>query len=162
MNTLRRLGFAASILAAWLSLGSGQTVSGEHGAIPGGCRQYYSGWHSHAQSHYYYRTYYFKPAADYHGYKHHYVIYSSRHPNYLYFYNPYKKLFWGRCPAHAAGQAAYSPLAEQDRKGNFDQIPESAFPPAGPMPPIPESKPDDGTRMDMPPDDLPSLDSLPR
>ena len=162
MSTLRWFGLAASVVAAWLSVASTCTISGEPGAVPGGYRQYYSGWHSHAQSHYYYRAYYFKPTADYYGYKHHYVIYSSRHPSHLYFYNPYKKLFWGRCPAHQSGQAAYSLLAEGDRKASLDQIPESAFPAAGPMPPIPESKPEDGSRMDMPPDDLPSLDSLPR
>jgi hypothetical protein len=162
MKFAKCFGLAASVMVGWLWLGNAQTISAETGAVPGGCRQYYSGWHIHPQSHYYYRTYYFKPTADYYGYKHHYVVYSQRHPGHLYFYNPYKKLFWGRCSAHATGHAAYSLLAERDRKGTIDDIPESAFPADGPMPPIPGSKADDGAPMDMPPDDLPLLESLPR
>ena len=128
----------------------------------GSSRQYYSMWQSHPQTRYYYRTYYYKPAPEYYGYKHHYVIYSSHHPEYLYFYNPYKKLFWGRCPAHHTGQAQYSLLAESDRRASLDKIPDSAFPSPGPMPPIPESRGEEGANMDMPPDDLPASDSLPK
>ena len=46
-----------------------------------------------------------------------------------------------------------------DRNGDINKIPESAFPKAGPMPPIPEST--DGATLDLPPDDLPAADALP-
>ena len=57
------------------------------------------------------------------------------------------------------GRASYSLLAAKDRSGDINKIPESAFPKAGPMPPIPEST--DGATLDLPPDDLPTADALP-
>src|SRR5438132_1052103 len=67
-------------------------------------RQYYSTWQKHPQRAFYYRSYYYKPTADYVGYKHHYVVYYPSRPTHLYFYNPYKKVYWGRCPIHTNGQ----------------------------------------------------------
>ena len=122
-------------------------------------RQYYSDWHKPPQKSYYYRTYYYKPAPSYVGFKHHYVVYSPQKPKYYYYYNPYKKQYWGRCPADHGGKPVYSMLAEKDRKANLDEIPESAFPPLAALPPIPESN--DGATLDLPPDDLPPDDSLP-
>jgi hypothetical protein len=40
-------------------------------------------------------------------------------------------------------------LAEEDRKGTLEEIPESAFPPPGEMPPVPDST--DGARIPPPP-----------
>jgi hypothetical protein len=116
-------------------------------------RQYYSGWTKHSQYNYYYRTYYYKPSADYVGYKHHYVIYHPHYPKHVYFYNPYRKVYWGRCPTQTNGKAQYSLLPEKARKGTIQDIPESAFPTPGAMPAIPDST--DGAKMDLPPDDLP-------
>ena len=115
-------------------------------------RQYYSSWYKSSKS-YYYRDYYYKPADDYVGYKHNYVIYYPDKPKYCYYYNPYKKVYWGRCPMHTDGHAAYSELAESDRKGTLADIPEAAFPPPGAMPSVPDSS--DKVAMDLPPDDLP-------
>jgi hypothetical protein len=115
-------------------------------------RQYYGNWSRYQN--YYYRSYYYKPSPTYYGYKHHYVIYYPTSPNYYYYYNPYKKYYWGRCPTQLNGTAQYSLLAEADRKGDLEQIPESAFPAPGAMPKIPEAK-DDAT-VDLPPDDLPN------
>jgi hypothetical protein len=123
-------------------------------------RQYYSSWHKTTQHAYYYRNYYYKPSESYYGYKHHYTIFHPQRPQYLYYYNPYSKKYWGRCPAHSQGKGQYSLLAEADRRGDLEQIPETAFPRPGKMPPIPEST-DDAT-MDLPPDDLPTDASLPR
>jgi hypothetical protein len=78
----------------------------------------------------------------------------------VYFYNPYKKHYWGRCPVDHGGKPVYSMLAEKDRKGDLEEIPESAFPPPGNVPPLPEST--DGAGMELPPDDLPSSESLPK
>jgi hypothetical protein len=125
-----------------------------------GSRQYYSNWSYHAKRGYYYRTYYYKPHADYYGYKHHYVIYYSARP-YYYYYNPYKKYYWGRCPVRSEGKARYSLLPEEARKSRLEDIPEKAFPDFGPTPPIPDSNGKDGGRLDLPPDDLPGEDPLP-
>jgi hypothetical protein len=138
-------------LACVLVLGTtSEVVAGDrtHAA-----RQYYSGWNRNSQRSFYYRSYYYQPSTSYFGYRHHYAIYYPSRPEYLYFYNPYKKVFWGRCPAHGDGKGQYSLLAQEDRKGSLKQIRESAFPEPGAMPPIPEST--DEAVMEMPPDDLP-------
>jgi len=145
--TLRSLGLAC-VLAVGLAPGL------EAQATTYYTRQYYSSWRKHPTRTYYYRYYYYKPATTYVGYKHHYAIYYPQRPKYVYFYNPYKKVYWGRCPVQTGGKGQYSLLAEKDRKGNIDEIPESAFPKPGPLPPVPESS--DGTPMELPPDDLPA------
>jgi hypothetical protein len=80
---------------------------------------------------YYYRRYhYYSPA---HGeYRYHVAVYYPGRPRYVYYYNPYKRRYWGRYDLVAGG---YALLAEQDRKPTLAEIPESAFPPPGPMPP---------------------------
>ena len=124
-------------------------------------RQYYSGWQRNTRTNYYYRQLYYKPSPSYVGYRHHYVVYFPQRPKYYYFYNPYKKVFWGRCPVDTAGEGAYSMLAEADRKADIKDIPESAFPKPAAMPALPESTDDE--KLDLPPDDLPPVDgSLPK
>jgi hypothetical protein len=122
-------------------------------------RQYYGPIQKHPRHSYSYRAYYYKPSADYAGYKHHYAMYYPSKPKYIYFYNPYKKEHWGRCPVKCEGKPLYSMLAEKDRKQNIDDIDEEAFPPPKDVPPIPESK--DGKKLELPPDDLPSSTALP-
>src|SRR5262245_36807117 len=121
-------------------------------------RQYYSGW-SYSNYGYYYRTYYYKPYATYPSYHHHYVVYYPSRP-YYYYYNPYKRVYWGRSPVQNNGKAGYSLLAEQHRKGTLHEIKEGHFPKPGPMPTLPEAK--DDVRMDVPPGDLPTGETLPR
>ncbi len=123
-----------------------------------GARQYYGDWHAHSAG-YAYRSYYYKPAPNYGGYKHHYVMHFPQYPEYNYYYNPYKKQYWGRCPVHYGQQPVYSMLAEKDRNADIKQIPETAFPKPGPLPAIPEAA--DGAKLDLPPDDLPDLTALP-
>lgn len=115
-------------------------------------QQYYSTWQKAPSSNYAYRTYYYKPTPQYVGYKHHYVVLKDDH---CYFYNPYEKKYWGRCPLHHNGKPAYSLLKPEHRRSSLAEIPESAFPPPGPLPPVPEG-PDGGIVLDLPPDDLPS------
>jgi len=117
-------------------------------------RQFYGNWQKHQQG-FAYRSYYYKPSPNYAGFKHHHVIRHPKHPQHLYFYNPYKQQFWGRCPVAANGKPHYSLLAEKDRSGDLEKIPEKAFPPYADLPPIPEST--DGETLDLPPDDLPDL-----
>jgi hypothetical protein len=117
-------------------------------------RQYYGDWQRHPTHGYSFRPYYFKPTPTFNGFKHHYVIHHPSRPQHLFFYNPYKKQYWGRCPVDRPdGVGRYSLLAEKDRKGSLKDIPESAFPEPGDVPPIPDST--DDQPLDLPPDDLP-------
>jgi hypothetical protein len=139
-------------LCALTMLGSGLAFAANFGP-----RQYYSGWQKHPNFRYHFRKYFFKPTPQFSGFRHHFVIHHPQRPKHLYFYNPYKKQFWGRCEAQRNGAAKYSLLAVKDRKGSLKEIPETAFPEPGPLPPMPESE--DGTLLDLPPDDLPDLDN---
>jgi hypothetical protein len=102
-------------------------------------RQYYGGWSYYPQYNYYYCSYNYQPysGADY---SYHYCIYYPSQPSYVYYYNPYRSYYWGRLDVTAKGDNKYSLLAEKDRKSSVKDIPESAFPKPGKMPPIPESK----------------------
>lgn len=153
MQTILRWFVLTGALTAWL-LASTPTRAADHF----GARQSFGDWHSHPKG-FSYRPYYYKPDPKFVGFKHHYVIHHQAHPEHNYFYNPYKKQFWGRCPVATEGKPSYSLLAEKDRSGDINKIPETAFPKPGPMPPIPEST--DGATLDLPPDDLPSIDALP-
>jgi hypothetical protein len=120
--------------------------------------QYYTGW-SYSNSGYYYRTYYYKPAPAYTTYSYHYVVYYPSRP-YYYYYNPYRQVYWGRSPVQNDGKAVYSLLADEHRKGTLAEIREENFPKPGPMPPVPESKGD--AKMEAPPGDLPTGETLPK
>ena len=113
-------------------------------------RQYYSSWNYYPQRSYYYRHYYYQPYASYTGYKYHYCIHYPSTPRYVYYYNPYRRVYWGRYDLESKG---YSLLAEKDRNGDLKQIPETAFPKPGAMPAVPES--DGSDQIDAPPNDLP-------
>lgn len=125
-------------------------------------RQYYGSWSYHPTKHYHYRPYYYKPTPTYTGYKHHYVIYQPAQPRYYYYYNPYRKTYWGRCPVDHGGKEAYSHLAPEHQKGDLKDIPETAFPAPGALPPIPESDATANVKLDLPPDDLPAASPAPK
>jgi len=105
-------------------------------------RHYYGGWNYYPSRTYYYTHYYYKPRSDYAGYKHHYCVYYLSSPRYVYYYNPVRRVYWGR---YDLEQKGYSMLAEKDRKDDLKAIPEAAFPKPGEMPQIPDSE--DGERM---------------
>lgn len=115
-------------------------------------RQRYSSWSYYPSSNYYYSSYYYKPYNTYSGYKYHYCVYYPSRPRYVYYYNPYRKVYWGRYDLEEQG---YSHLAEKDQKEKLDDIPESAFPKPGAMPQIPDSE--DNVQVERP-----SKDSLPQ
>jgi hypothetical protein len=119
-------------------------------------RQYYSNWRKHGEKPYYYRWYYFKPAASDKEYQYHYGIYYPSRGKRVYLYNPQAKKFWGFYDMEAKG---YSLLPPEKRRERIDDIPAEAFPKPGKMPPLPDSK--DGTAMLPPPDDLPKVEDLP-
>lgn len=135
MHRLQKLVLGLLVLTAvgtLPNLASAQTVY----------RQRYSSWTYHPQKQYYYRKYYYKPAVTYKTYEYHYCVYypTDRYPqrqNYVYFYNPVRKVYWGRYDMEKKG---YSMLAEKDRKAKLEDIEESAFPKPGPMPVIPDSE----------------------
>jgi hypothetical protein len=149
MKALRYLALAGVLL-----LSAVPTQAGSYAP-----RQYYSGW-SHTTYGYYYRTYYYKPYPAYAGYHHHYVIYYPSQPRYVYYYNPYRRAYWGRALVQNGGQEAYSLLAEEHRKGRLEDIKEEHFPKPGPMPKVPEAT--DDVKIEVPPDDLPTGERLPK
>ena len=118
-------------------------------------RHYYSGWSYNSGKSYYYRSYYYKPVSSYNGYRYHYCIHYPTRPRYVYYYNPYARVYWGRYDLMEKG---YSLLADADRNEELDSIPEKAFPKPGEMPVIPESE--DGERMiPIGANDLPMADA---
>lgn len=117
-------------------------------------RHYYSGWSYYPSRTYYYSYYYYKPSANYNGYAHHYCVYYPTRPRYVYYYNPSRRVYWGR---YDLEQKGYSLLAEADRKADLQDIPETAFPKPAEMPVIPDAE--DGERMlPIDPTKLPSSD----
>jgi hypothetical protein len=137
MNAVKTLAFAGLIVAGFLasSNSSAQAYGG-----------YYSGYTYYPQRSYYASYYYYKPYVSYPSYNYHYCVYYPTRPRYVYYYNPYSRSYWGRYDLDAQG---YSMLAEKDRKGTLNDIPETAFPKPGEMPADPEST--DGSRIPKPP-----------
>lgn len=115
-------------------------------------RHYYSSWSYYPQRTYYYVRYYYQPQTTVQDYSYHYCIYYPATPRYVYYYNPYSQVYWGRYDTKEKG---YSLLAEKDRKGNLKDIPDAAFPKPGEMPTIPDAK--DGEKM-LPPPKVPTDD----
>jgi len=147
----RMLILGAVMVASMIGLFAVSTAETE-GAYFRRYRQRYASWSYYPQRRYYYRYYYYKPYTSYSGYKYHYCVYYPKRPRYVYYYNPYKKVYWGRYDLEAKG---YSELDEKDRKANLEDIPEEAFPEPGKMPEVPESE--DGVQIEKP-----SLDDLPQ
>lgn len=101
-------------------------------------RPYYSSYSYYNYGGYYYSKYYYQPS------HYHYVIAT---PRYSYYYNPYRKVYWGRYDHEAKG---YSLLKEEHRKGTLAEIKPEWFPAPGEMPRVPEAG-DDAPRMEPPP-----------
>lgn len=123
-------------------------------------RQYYSDWQPappQAKADYQYRKYYYKPTPDYVGYRVHEVRRFKDKPKYDYYLNTKTGKYWGRCPTEYDGKPAYSMLKMEDRHADLNKIPESAFPPPGKMPAIPDSDPAEGATLDLPPEDAPAF-----
>lgn len=118
-----------------------------------GYRQYYTSWSYHPQQSYHYRTYFYRPVATQPSYSHHYVVYRPSTPRYVYYYNPSRRTYWGRYDLEGQKGKEYSLLAEKDRKGDLDAIPESAFPEPAELPQIPDAE--DGATLQAPPLDKP-------
>lgn len=134
-------------------------------------RQYYSGWSYQPRRSYYVRRYYYQPTTTYKKYNYHYCVYypssystKRRYSRYVYYYNPQRKVYWGRFDLEGEPGKQYSLLKKEDQKEDLDQIPESAFPAPGKMPFIPESE--DEVRItplkkaDLP--DVTDADDLPK
>jgi hypothetical protein len=100
-------------------------------------RQYYSSWSYSPANRYYYSSYYYRPTTNVTNYSYHYAVYFPTRPQFVYYYNPANRVFWGRYDLDAKG---YSLLEEKDRKEKLEDIDEKAFPKPGEMPFIPGSK----------------------
>jgi hypothetical protein len=84
---------------------------------------------------------------------HHIAVYHKHHPRKVYMYNVQTKKYWGRFDLDTR---QYSLLAEKDKKGTIAEIPESAFPPGGEMPPEELG----GDQM-LPPPEMPQPEVVP-
>ncbi|MDX2273141.1 MAG: hypothetical protein NW237_14490 [Cyanobacteriota bacterium] len=145
--------FLVLILVGTSHVLAGEDKAGATAAEFASPRQFYSDWVKTPQ--FSFRTYYYKPTPSYAGYKHQFVIYTPTKPDYLYYFNPYEKKFWGRIQTFSKGEPKYSLLKSVDQKSVLSEIPESAFPDFGPLPAMPEVQ--DQLVLDLPPDDSPSL-----
>jgi hypothetical protein len=134
--------FKATVLALVCALGwTSLAVAAERP------RQYYTPQMVFDRANDNYRAaYYFKSKPSDPAYKFHYVIRLKSEPQYLYFYNPATKFFWGRFDSVKRG---YSILVGNDRVSRMSDLSTAKFPEPGPMPAIPGSS--DGVLMDMPP-----------
>jgi len=112
-------------------------------------RQYYTSWAYHPAGGYHYRCYCYQPTVNYVGYRYHYVIYQPSQPQYLYYYNPYTQVFWGRSSIDPEKNPGYSMLPVSQRRGRIEDIPEAAFGELTKVPSIPESS--DNSPMELPP-----------
>jgi len=146
MSMLKKLTLVGCLAVAFFA------TAGTPKEAEAGYRHYYSSWSYYPSSSYYYRTYYYRPVRTYSTYHYHYCIYYPRSPRYVYFYNPVRRVYWGRFDTQGKPGAQYSLLDVKDRKENLEEIPESAFPEPGAMPEIPDSN--DGLQ-------IPAIDDLP-
>lgn len=139
-----------------VTVGSERADAGRFG------RQYYSSWSYHRTQQYHYCRYYYKPTVRTQTYHYHYVIHIPSRPRYRYYYNPVRRVYWGRYEVDCKGNpVGYSMLKPEDRKGKLSEIDESKFPPAAEMPTIPEAEEGDTTPILAPadpPDDLPAME----
>lgn len=154
-GTLRNLMFSGLTCGLLFGALSAQNALAQNYAP----RQYYSDWQKAppGQANYTYRKYYYKPTPDYAGYRVHEVRRFEEKPGYDYYYNKKTDKYWGRCPTVCEGKPQYSLLKPEDRHNDLNKIPESAFPPLGKLPPIPESDPREGATLDLPPEDAPAF-----
>lgn len=135
---------------AIVALGSLFPISGGEAEAGYYRRQYYTTWTYRPRTQYYYTRYYYRPYVRARTFSYHYVIYFPSRPRYRYYYNPVRRVYWGRFEVDAKGKpVGYSMLKPADQKGSLEEIPETAFPKPSDMPPIPESK--DGELMSAPP-----------
>jgi hypothetical protein len=119
-----------------------------------GQRQYYDASYTYSPTYgYYYVRYYYKPVVTYTAYDYHYCIYYPAQPSYIYYYNPARQVYWGRYKLGSKGDQRYSILAENDRKKDLKEIPESAFPEPAAMPKIPGAT--DDVAIEPPPENVP-------
>ena len=153
----RRFGLMLLIVAAAFAA----TASSE--AQAGGHRQYYSSWSYHPTNTYYYTRYFYQPTPTYQTYSYHYCIHYPAQPRYVYYYNPHAQQYWGRFDNEGKPGEQYSLLKPEDRKKNFEDIPQEAFPAPGAMPSIPDGA--EGTKSNgdkiEPIKELPDLTATP-
>lgn len=148
-----------TIKAMAMAVGVALVVAAAPSLSEAGHRQYYSNWNYQPASTYYYSTYYYQPHQNYNGYNYHYCIHYPSQPQYVYYYNPHSRQYWGRLDLNGKDGKVYSILKEADRKEKLADIPEKAFPAPAEMPVIPDAA--DGVKIE-PIKTLPSKDLPPK
>ena len=143
MKTLKR---AALLLAVAMLFGIGGTSEKAEAGYHG---RYYRSWTYYPRYRYHYTKYYYTPT------RYHYCMYyPSYSTRYVYYYNPYKRVYWGRFDLQGKGDKLYSELATKDRKEKLKDIPDSAFPAAGKMPTVPETEAKEDKQIKPLPEEL--------
>ncbi len=97
----------------------------------------YGSWNYHTTHRYYYRYYRYRPSPDAESLKYHYNIYFPSRPRHIYYFDPQNKVYWGR---YDLQQEGFSELPSNQRNPQLLEIPESAYPPPGQMPYVPETE----------------------
>jgi hypothetical protein len=98
-----------------------------------GSRAYYSNgkvtnrWIRYRQGDYYGTYFKYKPTPQATQYQHHMAYYFPKKGNYVYYYNPQTKKYWGRCPFNPTRENPYQILNWADQHEKLDYVKESAF-----------------------------------
>ncbi len=139
----------------FLSFAGACLASLTYAQTPGHAGNIYScsKWTKHTTKNYYYRTYYFKKAANDEDYVHHYAIYFPSRGKRIYMYNPHPQArkYWGAWEGDK-----YSLLPKDKQKASLDEIAAEDFPPFAAAPAIPGVV--DKVTMIPPPMDFPKAD----
>jgi hypothetical protein len=115
-------------------------------------RQFYGPWSSYEHRGYHYRLLYFQPTPGA-EYQYHYCILLQGQPRYIYYFDPVAGKYWGRLDLEGRGEAVFAQLRKEDQKALVRDIPETAFPTLGKLPPLPGTK--DDVALEPPPNDVP-------
>ncbi len=100
-------------------------------------RQHYGPWSFYPDRKYYWCRYYFSLQQGARTYQYHYCIYYPSRSQYIFYYDPAGRVYWGRFDREAKG---FSMLQPAERNASLNQIAAGAYAPAGAMPAIPGSR----------------------
>ncbi|MEM1224921.1 MAG: hypothetical protein AAGJ40_04460 [Planctomycetota bacterium] len=144
----------------WRSLALSVALFGiiaEHAAAEDSLpRQHYSEFKTHAGRGYSLATYFYKPYPDYRGYKYHYVVCPSDHPEHLYLYNPIARTYYGRMLVVGTRVTGYQSLPPSARSSTLEEIADGEFQTQTFLPGIPEAA-DREAMMPPPPEAIEAL-----
>jgi hypothetical protein len=104
-------------------------------------RHYMTDWTPIISGRYKFRGYLFKPDPAQKGYQRHYFIYYPESRQYIYMYDPIKRVYYARFDRETKDpHLQYSAIAEEYQSPLLKRIPEEAYSEPGKLPPIPFSE----------------------